>query len=374
MNKVKTLEIDGHKFRLERGDYSPILSLVNTYLEQAKTHALNTNEEMMIKNYIQHFQSGSLDLHKEGSRYWIKDKSPRVESYIGFIENYHDPAGQRAQFEGFVAIVNKEMSKKFSNLVENAANLLPLLPWSKEFEKDKFLQPDFTSLDVLTFCNSCAPMGINIPNYDDIRQNEGFKNVSLGNIIKAAFKSSKRNFVSKEDSELIDKYSEASFELVVGLHELLGHGSGKLLKANQDGTLNFDPQKTINPLTGKPVDKWYQYNETYDLLFGSISSPYEECRAECVGLYLSLNEDVLRIFGFTDPEEKKKLVYITWLEMVLKGIESLKMYNASVKKWLQAHSRARYVITRVLLEGAKDLVSIEHFEKSPLDGNGWIFN
>ena len=54
--------------------------------------------------------------------------------------------------------------------------------------------------------------------------------------------------------------------------------------------------------------------------------------------------------------------------MVHKGIESLKMYNPSVKKWLQAHSQARYVITRVLLEASKQLVDIQYIEKSPNDG------
>lgn len=45
-----------------------------------------------------------------------------------------------------------ERTKAFGELVRSAPELIPLLPWSSEFEKDKFLSPDFTSLEVLTFC------------------------------------------------------------------------------------------------------------------------------------------------------------------------------------------------------------------------------
>lgn len=145
---------DGKKVKLVFGDYSKEMETIARHIEEAKKYAANENQVAMMEQYAKSFRTGSLEAFKESQRSWIKDKGPEVETDIGFIETYRDPHGIRGEWEGFVSMVNKERTKAFGKLVDSAPKLIPLLPWDSAFEKDKFLSPDFTSLEVLTFAGS----------------------------------------------------------------------------------------------------------------------------------------------------------------------------------------------------------------------------
>jgi dipeptidyl-peptidase III len=81
--------------------------------------------------------------------------------------------------------------------VTNSEKIIPLLPWPKEMEKEDFMAPDFTTLDVICFATNSCPLGINVPNYDDIRETEGFKNVFLNNSM-GSYAISAAQFASEE--------------------------------------------------------------------------------------------------------------------------------------------------------------------------------
>jgi dipeptidyl-peptidase-3 len=86
---------------------------------------------------------------------------------------------------------------------------------------NEFKKPDFTSLDVVSFASSGVPIGINIPNYDDVRQNDGFKNVDLGNAY-GVLKKEKVQYVKEDVLDDYIKYHDTSLFVIVALHELLG--------------------------------------------------------------------------------------------------------------------------------------------------------
>ncbi|KAG6053989.1 hypothetical protein E4U17_004171 [Claviceps sp. LM77 group G4] len=358
--------LEGKTIRLVYGDHAKEMKAAAAYTKKAAENADNETQRSMHTNYSKSFESGSIEAFKDSQRNWIQDKGPMVECNIGFVETYRDPAGIRGEWEGFASMVNLERTRAFGDLVSAAPSLIPLLPWGKDFEKDQFLSPDFTSLEVMTFAGSGIPAGINIPNYDDIRQNEGFKNVSLGNVLSAKAPNEKIPFIRDEDLEIYQKFRDAAFEAQVGLHELTGHGCGKLLQETSPGVFNFDKENPpISPLTGKPITTWYKPGQTWGSLFSSIAASYEECRAELVAMHLLCEFPVLKIFGFGDGSmdmdgEAGDVLYASYLSMARAGLASVELWDPKSQKWGQAHSQARFSILQCFLQAGDDFCKLDY--------------
>jgi len=363
-------EYKGNIIHLVPGDYSPFLRKVAAHFEKAKEFAANETQSEMLRLYVEHFKTGDVNVHKDSQRVWVKDLSPVIEHNIGFIETYLDPMGVRAEFEGWVAVVDKDQSKKTGRLVEQADKLLKKLnPWPKDFEKDTFLKPDFTSLSVLAFGCGGTPLGINIPNYDDIRQTDGFKNVHLGNCVLSL---KKINYLEKSLADILLKHHKDILFFKVAFHELLGHGCGKLFMEDVNGSKNFDAENLINPVTQRKVESWYKPEETWGSVFGKMSNPYEECRADSVALYYSCFEEAFDVLLPEAKEYWRELNAGCFAEFLVQGINALEYYNCNTKSFTQAHMNGRFVILQVLLEAGNGFIKIEKCFNAEEPGKEWI--
>lgn len=360
----EAIEANGILVTIEFGDHAKEFAEIVKHIREAGKHAASDTQKKMIEYYAESFETGSMNAHKESQIQWVKDLGPQVESNIGFIETYRDPSGVRGEWEGLVAMVNQDRTAKFATLVNNALTLIPYLPWDKLYEKDVFTPPDFTSLEVLTFAGSGVPAGINIPNYDDVRLNVGFKNVSLGNVLSANPKKPKKeeviSFVNESLQAKFRKWRDDAFEVQVGLHELLGHGTGKLLQETSPGKFNFD--REAHP----EIKTYYGSSETWGSLFGATAGSFEECRAELVALYLILfkTSEVLPVFEITDANDQKDVQLIATLLMARAGVIGLEFWDPESKKWGQPHMQARFGIFKCLHKAG--VVSLKH-SKSDYD-------
>jgi len=128
---------------------------------------------------------------------------------------------------------------------------------------------------------------------------------------------------------LYKSLSAKAFEVQVAIHELLGHGTGKLL---------------------------YSEGQTYNGIFGSMASAYEECRAEAAGIYLCLCPEILTIFGHPE-QDHDDIIYVNWLSMARAGFAALEHYTNG--QWRQAHCQADFVILQVLIEAGVVIITTD---------------
>ena len=177
-----------------------------------------------------------------------------------------------------------------------------------------------------------------------------------------------RTDTSLDDLEFYRAHRDLAFEVQVGIHELLGHGTGKLLQETSAGTYNFDhAHPPVSPVTGASVTTYYRPGQTWSSVFGSIASSYEECRAECVAMVLACEAALLELFGCGPPGadgtvdldgKPGDVLHAAYLSMARAGLAALEFWDPTSKKWGQAHMQARFSILQVLLQAGEGLVTL----------------
>jgi dipeptidyl-peptidase-3 len=351
----KVGEYGGKPVVLTSGAFSGVLTKVVHWLSLARDSALNPGQKDMLDALIKHYQTGDVRDHVRYSELWVDDVDPAVEHYHGFIETYRDPSGLRAEFEGMVAALDTVNSDLLHKFTDAAATILPLLPYPPVYERKNFVAPSFNAINIITFCVTGCPLGINIPNYDEVRLGKGFKNVSLTNILNAVPPdASKYPFLTADVIPMLVKHQPDVKALGIAAHELYGHGSGTLF--NEADVAGNQVPDLLFP--GRFVTTFYKEGETVQKVFGSVNASFEECRAETTALHLAFKEPVLELFG-VPPEIRETFKLCSVLEMLHTAVKQLNCYAPEVLQWKQAHARARFAILRAVLMWGRGAVVVK---------------
>ncbi|KAI0973575.1 peptidase family M49-domain-containing protein [Xylaria arbuscula] len=337
------LEIRG-SVRLVHGDHSFDLAICG--------------QRKFLCAYVESFQTGSLDTYRESLRIWVRDKAPTVENIFGFVEPYRDPHGTRAEFEGLVAIADREETMLLARLVKNSTKFIRRLPWAAPendgkgpFEKSLFEPPDFSSIHCMQRSSQ------------QLLQEEGFKSVIIANRMIVEGRAVQYPFIEHALADRFQKHKFPSYYMWVVLHELFGHGTGKMMMESDEAKYNFDiDSPPINPVTGSPIASWYKPGQTWTGQFADLATTVDECRAELVGAFLMDDPDLLEVFGFAETSDIRAddVTYNLYQQLGVDGLRGLSNFNVDSGKWGQAHSRAHFAMLKCLLVDGGGIVTIAH--------------
>ncbi len=303
------------------GLYGTALEKICAELEKAAAVAENDAQREYIADLVNYYRTGDLKLWDSYNVKWVKDTLGVVDFVNGFVEDYGDPLGRKATWEGLVNFKDAEASLRTELISENAQWFEDNSPVDVRFKKSEVRGVTAKVINVAALAGDCypaAPIGINLPNADWIRREHGSKSVTIANLTNAynmAAQESPKNLLSEfawsEDEIAFEKkYGALTNDLHTDLHECLGHGSGKLL-----------PETSPNAL-------------------GEYSSALEETRADLFGLYYLADPKLVEL-GILPDMEAYKAQYSSYIR---NGIFTQFNRVEFGKKNMEAHMQNRKLI------------------------------
>ena len=328
------------------GLYGTALEKICAELEKAAAVAENDTQKAYIADLVAYYRSGDLKLWDDYNIKWVNDTLGTVDFVNGFVEDYNDPLGRKATWEGLVNFKDAEASRRTELISDNAQWFEDNSPVDDRFKKEEVKGVTAKVINVAVLAGDCypaAPIGINLPNADWIRREHGSKSVTIANLTSAynmAAQESPKNMLgefawSEDEVALEKKYGALTNDLHTDLHECLGHGSGKLL-----------PETSPNAL-------------------GEFSSTLEETRADLFGLYYLADPKLVEL-GILPDMEAYKAQYSSYIR---NGIFTQFTRVALGKKNMEAHMQNRKLIADWCYEkGLADNV----IEKKVRDGKTYF--
>ncbi len=223
------------------GLYANFLGRANEYLAKAQAVA-DPAQAAVIAALIRYYQTGEYDDLIKFDSLWVQNNA-KVDFANNFIEIYRDANGMKASSQAFVSVTDKSLTTKMEKLAQNAQYFEQKAPWDAKYKKTSFTPPTVKAIETIVETGDfgVATIGDNLPNENEIHEKYGTKNFlftgSSRALTAAAGHKPIEEFGANETVIQRDiKYGQQANELMTALHEVIGHGSGKLSARLKNGS------------------------------------------------------------------------------------------------------------------------------------------
>jgi dipeptidyl-peptidase III len=320
------------------GRYSRQIEAIVSHLEAATAFATEPMARA-LDALITFYRTGRTEDREAYDIAWVQDRASTVDTVNGFVEVYLDARSIKGAWEALVYYVNAEKTREIRAIAESAQWFEDHMPWDPKYCRSGVRGVSANAIEVVIETGDSGPItpvGINLPNDQGIRERYGSKSMSLTNINEAYDKSTLPEFRiefswTAEEAARAIKWGAIAAELTTNMHEVIGHGSGKVA-----ARLNGRPQRALREQ------------------FSAI----EESRADLVALYFLPDRKVVDL-GLVAEEDHATIVLAEYegytrnalvqLRRIREGthIEEDHMRNRQmIVHWLMANTDAIDVRTR----------------------------
>jgi dipeptidyl-peptidase-3 len=289
--------------RISPGLYAEYLAKANSYLEQAAQVA-DPAQGQVIRDLIRYYQTGEPKDWIHFGTDWVQNNAP-VDFANGFIEVYRDARGAKGTSQSFVTTTDQKVNSLMLKIADNAQYFENRAPWKPEYKKQGVKPPLAKAVESIIETGDfhVTTVGDNLPNEDEIHQKYGSKSFLFTGSSRALAHASGNGILeefaaSKEEIEAGKKYGDEADDLLTGMHEIIGHGSGKL-----------SPKLTHDPA--------FYLKEYFSTL--------EEARADLMALWNVWDPKLRELGLISSPDVAKAMYYssvrvaITQLRRIPKG-------------------------------------------------------
>ncbi len=285
-----------------------------------------------LRALITFYQSG-LDRDRQAFDIaWVQNRDSAVDTMNGFIEVYMDARGMKGAWEGLVYYENHEKTDKIRLLATHAQWFEDHLPIDPKYRKPEVSGISAQAIEVVVEAGDSGPItpiGVNLPNDQRIRETYGSKSVTLSNVLVAYERSMPDSFRQEfawDDAEVerAKRWGAFASELTTEIHEVLGHGSGRM----------------ADHITVTPQDL---LKEQYSAL--------EETRADLVALYYVADPCLAKI-GLVSSDDQQAVVQTEYEAYARNALVQLRRVRVGAQLE-EDHMRNRQAIVHWLLANTR---------------------